>query len=104
VVELLSNDASINILSQDGNTPLHTAAYNNRKSIVELLLRTGSCPLFFFFFFTFLFVCLFFYLNIYAKNIKGADPSIPNQTGLIPYEVNENKNIYIYIYIDLTYL
>lgn len=45
------------------NHPLHFAARNGQKSIVELLLRSG------------------------------ADPSIPNSHGLIPAELTKDKNI-----------
>jgi hypothetical protein len=57
VVELLSKGADIAIFSNDGNNCLHFAAINDRKGIVEVLLRSG------------------------------ADPSIPNTAGILPVEL-----------------
>lgn len=57
MVELLSQGADIAAYSADGNNSLHFAAVNDRKGIVEVLLRSG------------------------------ADPSIPNKAGLLPVEL-----------------
>lgn len=56
-MELLSQDADVAAYSNDGNNSLHFAAVNDRKGIVEVLLRSG------------------------------ADPSIPNKAGMLPVEL-----------------
>lgn len=56
-MELLSQGADIAAYSTDGNNCLHYAAINDRKGIVEILLRSG------------------------------ADPSIPNAAGILPVEL-----------------
>ncbi|KAJ1437210.1 hypothetical protein B484DRAFT_315111, partial [Ochromonadaceae sp. CCMP2298] len=57
VVELLSQGADVAVQATNGNNCLHFAAINDRKGIVEILLRSG------------------------------ADPSIPNGNGLLPVEL-----------------
>jgi hypothetical protein len=57
VVELLSMDADIAVLGINGNNALHFAALNERKGIIEILIRSG------------------------------ADLSVPNQCGLLPVEL-----------------
>ena len=44
VEELLSSNASMNILLPDGSSPLHYAARKGNTKIVELLLRAGAEP------------------------------------------------------------
>lgn len=63
VVELLSQGADISTYSADGNNCLHFAAINDRKGIVEILLRSG------------------------------ADPSIPNKTGILPVELTKAPSV-----------
>ena len=54
--------AVVNQTSSSGNTALHFAAVNNNYGVLEILLRSG------------------------------ADPSIPNEVGLIPIELSaDNK-------------
>jgi hypothetical protein len=63
LVELLSQGADIAIPSSDGNNALHFAALNERKGIVEILLRSG------------------------------ADPSVPNHLGLLPIELSQSPEV-----------
>lgn len=57
VAELLSMDADISILGLNGNNALHFAALNERKGIIEILIRSG------------------------------ADLSVPNHCGLLPVDL-----------------
>jgi len=44
-VELLSLSADVNIIDAvNGNNALHFAAQNERKGIIEILLRSGADP------------------------------------------------------------
>lgn len=63
VVELLSLGSDISAFSADGNNCLHYAAINDRKGIVEILLRSG------------------------------ADPSIPNSSGTLPVELSKTHAV-----------
>lgn len=62
-MELLSQGADIALFSADGNNCLHYAAINDRKGIVEILLRSG------------------------------ADPSIPNRAGILPVELAKDRSV-----------
>ena len=62
-MELLSQGAEVSAVSADGSNSLHFAALNNRKGIVEILLRSG------------------------------ADPSIPNTAGMLPVELATNEAV-----------
>lgn len=62
-MELLSQGADISVYSADGNNCLHYAAKNDRKGIVEILLRSG------------------------------ADPSIPNKAGILPVELSNDASV-----------
>ena len=62
-MELLSQGADLSIPSSDGNNALHFAALNERKGIVEILLRSG------------------------------ADPSVPNHAGLLPIELSKTTEV-----------
>ncbi|MFZ2956022.1 MAG: ankyrin repeat domain-containing protein [Candidatus Ozemobacteraceae bacterium] len=42
VKRALANGATVNCLDEEGNTPLHQAARNGQKMIVELLLKNGA--------------------------------------------------------------
>jgi ankyrin repeat protein len=44
VAELLAQGADISVLSSDGNSSLHYASLNERKGIIEILLRSGANP------------------------------------------------------------
>jgi len=61
VVELLSQGADVHVKATNGNNSLHYAALNERKGIIEILLR------------------------------YGADRSIPNNAGLLPIEIAPSK-------------
>jgi hypothetical protein len=61
VVELLSQGADVHVKASNGNNSLHYAALNERKGIIEILLR------------------------------YGADRSIPNNAGLLPIEIAPSK-------------
>ena len=63
VVEILSQGGDANQTDIGKNTCLHFAALNNRKAIVEVLLRSG------------------------------ADPSIPNESGDLPVELTEDADL-----------
>mmetsp|Transcript_3174 Transcript_3174/g.4913 ORF Transcript_3174/g.4913 Transcript_3174/m.4913 type:complete len:1196 (+) Transcript_3174:43-3630(+) len=64
VVEMISQGADVcKVSTPSENSPLHYAALNGHKGIVEILIRSG------------------------------ADPSIPNSSGLIPAELTENTQI-----------
>lgn len=61
MVELLSQGADVHVKATNGNNSLHYAALNERKGIIEILLR------------------------------YGADRSIPNNAGLLPIEIAPSK-------------
>lgn len=63
VVELISQGVSIDLLSQSGRAAIHYAAQNNRKGIVDILMRSG------------------------------ADPSLPDIDGLVAAELTEKSEI-----------
>lgn len=63
VAELLSRGTDLTVPSADGNNALHFAAINNRKGIIEILLRSG------------------------------ADPSVPNHAGMLPIELTKSKDV-----------
>ena len=65
LVELISLGAEISLPASSGSTALHFAAVNNRKGIIEVLLRSG------------------------------ADPSIPNESGLLASELTSKADIRI---------
>ena len=60
---MLSRGTDLSIPSADGNNALHFAALNNRKGIIEILLRSG------------------------------ADPSVPNHAGLLPIELTKARDV-----------
>ena len=60
-MELLSQGADVSLRANNGNNSLHYAALNERKGIIEILLR------------------------------YGADRSIPNNAGLLPIELAPSK-------------
>jgi hypothetical protein len=62
-VELMSQGADISMFSSSGNNCLHYAALNERKGIIDLLLRSG------------------------------ADSSVPNEAGLLPIEMTKHANV-----------
>eukprot|EP00605_Chrysophyceae_sp_TOSAG23-4_P001274 GSChrysophyteH1.ASY1.ANO1.1385.1 assembled CDS len=76
VVELLSRGADLDIKSSAeeslGNRALHFAAMNDRKLVVEVLLRSG------------------------------ADPSLPNENGQIPYELADSAEVRQVLLVDKT--
>ena len=78
LVELLSRGADVGILStyasrdMSGSRALHFAAINDRKYIVEVLLRSG------------------------------ADPSLPNDAGQIPYELATDVHVKKLLLIEKT--
>ncbi|MCX6381617.1 MAG: ankyrin repeat domain-containing protein [Armatimonadetes bacterium] len=45
VRSLLEHGANVNVGTDDGNTPLHIAAFLCRTEIVQLLLEKGAAPL-----------------------------------------------------------
>lgn len=63
LVELLVQSADVELPSSNNDRPLHLAASNNRKGIVEILMRCG------------------------------ADPSVPNGSGLLPVELTSDPLI-----------
>jgi ankyrin repeat protein len=42
VKTLVENKALVNLLDEDGNTPLHTAAHNLHPAVVLFLLEKGA--------------------------------------------------------------
>ena len=62
-MELISSGAEVSLPASSGSTALHFAAVNNRKGVVEVLLRSG------------------------------ADPSTPNGDGLIAGEMSTNPEV-----------
>lgn len=62
-MELVSLGAEISLPSSSGSTALHFAAVNSRKDIIKFLLR------------------------------EGADPSIPNENGMLAGELATNQDI-----------
>ena len=62
-MELLSQGADVSLSADDGNGALHFAAMNDRKGIIEILLRCG------------------------------ADPSVPNKIGLLPVEYSKQPEV-----------
>ena len=44
VVELIGEGANVDVKSIGGKAPIHYAALNNRKGIVDILLRSGADP------------------------------------------------------------
>lgn len=62
-MELLSLGADVAFPSTDGSNALHYAALNERKAIIEVLLRSG------------------------------ADPSVPNNAGVLPIELVKTPEV-----------
>ena len=63
VVELINvRGAKVNVMSSNGNTPLHYSAANGHANLIDILLR------------------------------YGADPSIPNHNGEIAYDLCKDKS------------
>jgi hypothetical protein len=63
VVELLVQGSDVFIVDNNGNSCLHFAAQNQHRAVVEVLLR------------------------------YGADPSIPNASGLVAVEMTNNPAV-----------
>jgi hypothetical protein len=71
---LLSQGANVNLVSSAGCSAIHYAAVNNRKGIVELLLRSGG------------------------------DPSIPNANGQLAAELCDDTDIHLLLLRDRSLL
>lgn len=63
VAELLAREVNIAVQSRDGNNALHYAALNERKGIIEILLRSGLSA------------------------------SVPNNAGLLPVEMTQSGDV-----------
>jgi ankyrin repeat protein/serine/threonine protein phosphatase PrpC len=70
VIELLTQGVDVEISDDNGNRPLHFAAINNHKCIVEILLRST------------------------------ADASAPTRSGQIPWELTQDPSIKLLLVLD----